>query len=109
MFSYEEVKTNDAWVDGKPIYRKTVQLGTLPNNGMKNVNHEILNIDTIMIDTSHSFATDEVYYMPLPFVNTTATACIKVSTTKTVIAISTGEDRSDLNGFVTLLYTKTTD
>ena len=62
-----------------------------------------------MVDTAHTFVTDGTYYLPLPFVNTTINACIKLSVTKTIISMANTENRSSYNGFVTVLYTKTTD
>ena len=31
VYSTDEVKTNKVWIDGKPIYRKVVDCGALPN------------------------------------------------------------------------------
>ena len=38
-YSTDEVKTDEKWIDGKPIYRKTIICGALPNNTTKNVAH----------------------------------------------------------------------
>mgnify|MGYP006875711587 CR=1 FL=1 len=43
-FSLSETYTGKLWIDGKKIYEKTINIGTLPNNGnsgVKNVAHGI--------------------------------------------------------------------
>ena len=47
-YSTEEVKTGGTWIDGKPIYRKVVDVGTLPNATSKAVLHNIQNIDSVV-------------------------------------------------------------
>ena len=36
------------WIDGKPIYRKVINFGSLPNAESKSVAHNIANIDFIV-------------------------------------------------------------
>ena len=43
--STSEVNTGFTWVDGSPIYKKTVNFGVLPNNTSKQVAHNIQNVD----------------------------------------------------------------
>lgn len=109
VFSYEEVKTNDVWVDGKPVYRKTYDCGNLPNNAIKNIAHGLTNFSTMMIDQSHTYATDTSNNIPIPFVGDALIGMIKLNITPTHILIQTNQDRSSMKGIVTLLYTKTTD
>ena len=47
-YSTDEVKTGGKWIDGKPIYRKVVDVGTLPNATNKTVLHNIQNIDSVV-------------------------------------------------------------
>ena len=35
------------WIDGKPIYRKVIDFGALPNGTIKSVAHNITNLDII--------------------------------------------------------------
>lgn len=37
IYSTNEIKTNKVWIDGKPIYRKVIDLGTLGNKKSINV------------------------------------------------------------------------
>ena len=48
-YSTNEVLTGKAWIDGKPIYRKVINTGSLYfNSNQKNVSHGISNIDNIV-------------------------------------------------------------
>lgn len=48
-YSTEEKLTLGHWKDGKPIYKKTIDCGAMPNNTHKLVPHGITNLD-IMVD-----------------------------------------------------------
>lgn len=40
VYSTEEIRTNEKWIDGKPIYRKMVDIGIL-KNGVYRIQHNI--------------------------------------------------------------------
>ncbi len=42
QFSLAEVPTGRLWVDGKPIFRKVVDFGALPNAATKDVAHGVV-------------------------------------------------------------------
>ena len=42
------------WIDGKPIYRKTMQFSGL-HSGENNIAHGIADADLIIVDKNHSF------------------------------------------------------
>ena len=106
-YSTDEVKTGGKWIDGKPIYRKTVYCGALPNTSYKNVNHNITNLD-IVIDC-YGAARGGRYRMVLPNASANTANAVEVYVDETYIVIQTGNDRSGYNGYITLEYTKTTD
>lgn len=56
-FSTSEVKTNDKWIDGKPLYRRTYKIEnfTVPSNGEYTYTNTIANLDVAMFDKSHTF------------------------------------------------------
>ena len=97
------------WIDGKPIYRKCLNTGTLPNNNTMSVNHGIsdfafaTNIYGYVIDTSDNTR------IPLPYPATTATSSIGIWVSDTAVRINTGKDRTNCSGVIVLEYTKTTD
>lgn len=111
-FDYAEYKTADKWVDGKPIYRKVVNFGALPNATTKNLAHGIANMDKYWLDTTNSFVTDSgssARYLP----SFASPQAIGSSWTAYVTAVNitviTGSDRSGFTGTFTIRYTKTTD
>lgn len=44
-YSTKEVKTNKVWIDGKPIYRMCIDIGTITTTGNKTITHTAKNID----------------------------------------------------------------
>ncbi len=47
-YSTSEVDTGYKWIDGKPIYKKTVSFGSLPNSTSKSVAHGISGISNVI-------------------------------------------------------------
>ena len=109
-YTYDE-QIVGTWIDGKPIYQKTVNCGALPNTTQKNVNHGIANIDQyvsvfgIFYDTS---GTGESAMMPFATPNSKDNVGVWTKD-KSTIALNTGSDRTSFSACVTLQYTKTTD
>lgn len=106
-YSTEEREVG-AWVDGKPLYQKTIDFGALPNNTSKSVSHGIANIDKIV----HAFGigVSTTSFLIIPFVTVESgryQVGLEVSTTD--VKIYTDYNRSSLYGYVTIQYTKTTD
>ena len=106
-YSTSEQDTGCKWIDGKPIYKKTVSLGALPNATTKNVAHGISSLG-IMVDMRGVAFYSNGVQLPLPFVSTAQTA-VSLNATSTDIVITAAGDRSSSSGYATLLYTKTTD
>ena len=106
----EDEKEVGVFLDGKPLYQKTINTGALPNNTTKNVNHNISNIDTVV--TAFGFAkASGINWIPIPFVNNTAyTDQVALFVNPTTITLRTSGDRSAYGqSYVTIKYTKTTD
>lgn len=105
-YSTSEVDTKVKWIDNKTIYRKTIDIGALPNAGGKQVSHGISGLDTVI--KMEGFAKGSAAYTPLPFPGTASNPAgfIQVGITSTVVSIGTGADRSNATGYVTLYYTK---
>ena len=107
-YSTDEVNTGKKWIDGKPIYRKIVNFGNLPNTTTKNVVHNISNID--FITNYYAIATNSTAFWKLPFVSTsTISSGLQMTIDKTNIIIVAGVDRSSYSAYVIIEYTKTTD
>lgn len=115
-YSLTEQKTNEIWIDGKPIYRKTMYISSLPNDADVTYNHNIQNADTIWFDMTATFIWVDGNCNPLPFIhgeftqsNNGASSMSIMSLTNTSFHIITGTNRSSWGAYVTLKYTKTTD
>lgn len=107
QYSTEE-QVIGTWIDGKPLYQKTVNCGALPNATTKNIAHGISNLNHVINYKGWCYNINGID-APLLFVDKTAVGHnIAIYSNKTNIIIETGIDRSDWNGFVTLQYTKTT-
>ena len=106
-YSTDEVKTGGKWIDGKPIYRKTIYCGALPNNTYKNVNHNITNLDIII--KCYGEARGSTARIVLPNASAIPANAIEIYLDGEYVVIQTGNDRSGYNGYVTVEYTKTTD
>lgn len=115
-YSTEETLTGMYWIDGKPIYRKAIDVGNLPNSSRKSVDTGIADI-AFLIDLYGSAwsATD---IKPLPYVALDTTnaqyhiGCwvAKGSGESTwSVWLETKSNRSDMTGVVVIEYTKTTD
>lgn len=107
VYSTTETKTNKVWIDGKPIYRKIVDIGTLPNASTKSVNHGISSLESVV--RTYGMAGGPASQLPLPFVSISSNTSIQFAIVGTTIDIITGVDRSAYTGWVAIEYTKTTD
>ena len=105
-FSSNEVDTGKKWIDGKPIYEKTISLGALPNNNEIQVDHNITFdrvIDYIAI-AQNSAGT----VLKLPFLSPTSSNNVGATVNATKVTVFTGSDRSGFTGYCTIQYTKPT-
>ncbi len=108
IYSYEE-RLVGTWVDGKPLYEKTVNFGALPNATTKEVPHGIENADVIWIHDGFSqTSTGEFAQLNAMGTNSLSQVIIFMVDHTKIISI-TGTNRLGYKSYVTLRYTKTTD
>lgn len=110
-YSTNEVKTGGKWIDGKPIYRKVVDFGALPNATIKGVSFDNINVDTFVKIEGVAMSSNNAA-ITIPFVDdSSAIQSISIFANGTSVSISTGSvNRSDYTKcYITLEYTKTTD
>lgn len=109
IYSTTETKTNKIWIDGKPIYRKVIECGSLPNNSGKQVLHNIANLNFFTNTKIWGVRSDKttIFY---PYYDV-ATPANSVTTylDATQIYLVTKSDRSSYTAYALLEYTKTTD
>ena len=99
------------WIDEKPIYQKTIDCEALPNNTTKSVNTNILNASKLINYSATAFGTNNNGIMTIPrlWLGGTGDVYIGFNADLTVINLATTSDRSNMNAYCTLQYTKTTD
>ena len=96
------------WVNGKPVYKKTVATGAMPNNVRKQVAHGISNLDFIISMSGAAYGSST--FVPIPYTDTTASSSVGLFADSNNIILFTGANMSYLKtSYVTLYYTKTTD
>lgn len=103
-YSTDEVDTLLLWIDGKRIYRKVVDVGTLPNATTKQVAHGI-SYDTI-VNLKGVCSNSDNAFLPIPAVATSSQYSIELSLDVTNVVITTAQDRSAFSGYVIIEYTK---
>lgn len=93
---------------GKPLYRKVIDFGALPNNTDKAVKHNISDLDTIVNLSGIAIKTDNTIFT-LPYAANGA-ASISLYANNSNVDVITYTDRSNITKcYITLEYTKTTD
>ena len=106
-YSTTEQKTGGHWIDGKPIYRKVVDCGALPNNTEKTVAHNIANIEWVVKYNGMASNGNEWLQLPASYYST---AAIGLSADSTNIFLRPYSNRTSYTTtLVTIEYTKTTD
>lgn len=112
-YSTTESVTGDTWIDGKPIYRKVIEFGSLPNNVDKTVAHNISDLDTVvkMECLAEGVISDIKQCYPMPTTSVSnITSQIQCYLSGANIDIRTGSSVwTSLNAIIILEYTKTTD
>jgi len=99
------------WVDGKPLYQKTINFGALPNNTTKVVSLGISNVDRFAEIIGVSMSSEVAHHIPHVYgaeTNENALALNKVNGVWTA-TIYTHTDRTNFTAYITVRYTKTTD
>ena len=98
------------WINGKPLYRKVMEFGNLPNNTSLYKNHEISNIDKII--GIKAIGTDGTQFYPIPFVPTAymySNTVVALRANKTQVGVFASTDFTSHTATIILEYTKTTD
>ena len=94
--------------NNKPLYRKVIECGALPNNASKDIVHNIQNLGIATRCNGMAVRTSDSRALTIP--DSTPNAEIGCGVTNTNVYITTHNDRSTFNySFLVLEYTKTTD
>ena len=103
IYSTNEIKTNKIWTDNKPIYRKIIDIGQLPNSTSKSILHNISISTPISCIGIVSRSSGVINSWTIPTID------IAIDLDINQIYVVTTSDRSDLTGVAIIEYTKTTD
>ena len=109
LYSTDE-KLIGRWIDGKPLYQRTINFGALPNAAIKDVAHGISEIDNIIAYYAiSSNASGTASNLPCATGGGTATVNpIGCTVDKTVIHVWCFDNRTAyINTYITIQYTKT--
>lgn len=107
-YSTEE-KVVGKWIDGKPIYEKSYNVGSIARNTRAEVD-SILSIDKIISCNGGAYSQTYNQKYPMPFVHTNTNAyAIMVYIISGVLYAETGNDMPVSECHITVQYTKTTD
>ena len=106
VYSTSEIQVG-VWTNNKPIYKKTISVGSLPKSTTKSVEHGISNIDEV-VDFSCVIKNAQGIGVTLPYVDN-ETNKIVCGWNNTTVNITTFMDYTTFSGYATIFYTKTTD
>jgi hypothetical protein len=107
-YSTSEVLTAERWINGKPVYRKVVSMGALPNTAAKSIAHGISDLDENLGLSGVAFNVNGDARIPLPYVHQTSSVQMHMS--KTTVTVTSRIDMSVLynKSYAIIYYTKTT-
>lgn len=108
-YSTEE-KVVGTWIDGKPLYQKTVYIPSLPNSTQVKYTIDVTNVDLIkQCEGVTSTGTQLNAMRPGNYSYCIGLFAGKDKDNNANIYIETGQDRRSLDAYITIQYTKTTD
>lgn len=106
----EKERLIGTWIDNKPLYRKVINCGPLPNNGISTVEHGAKDVDKVVRLCGAGIRYDgETLPIPYTVVNADNSGGILVYANTTGITLRTSNDRSNYNAYIIIEYTKTID
>ena len=81
----------------RPVYRKVINFGVLPNTGTKTVPHGIVVTAATSATRIYAAASDQTgfNYIPIPYASPTLANNIELSMNATNVTITTGSNRSN--------------
>ena len=101
------------WIDGKPLYQKTINFGTLPNGTTdspvsKEVSHNSRNLSLVTSITGTCYNSNYTDFANLPYYSAAKThSGIALYASKTKVGARANYNASVYSGYITIQYTKT--
>ncbi len=83
----------------RPVYRKVINFGALPNTGTTSVSHGIICTSATTFTRIYATASDTagLNYIPIPYASASGTTNIEISVNSTNVNITTASNRSNFN------------
>lgn len=107
-YSLTEISTNTKWIDGKTIYKKTIDCGALPGeNSEKTVNHNISNLDQVIDAFGMSYNSSDRTWQLLPMTTALNTNVSVTIRSDSLYIVSARNTSGYSQTYFTLYYTKT--
>ena len=98
------------WIDGKPIYRKVIDTGTLPNATSKSVPTGISNLENIISFKGIAYNPNSSTFIPLPYPSVASSQTIMLYFSNGNINFLSQYNFSIYTqSYIVIEYTKTTD
>lgn len=94
------------WIDGKPLYQKTIDCGALPNSSIKNVQHGIDNFGRLV--NMYCVSKHPDYQISIPYISGSYIVSIDIHG-ENIEIFSSLNMSNYTETYVTIQYTKTTD
>lgn len=106
-YSTAETDTGGTWIDGKIIYKKTINFGAFPASTTKAVSHGISNLDYVVkIEGTAKSSSGSYYPLPLMYRGNEYAYNTEIHIDSTNVEMYNGQDRSMYTAYVTIYYTK---
>ena len=117
MMNYStEEQVVGTWIDGKPLYQKTIDCGAAPNNTNNTVDLGVSGVNTYffmngfaIIKTSSANQVLPISYLDITTLAAGIGILLKVESNVLKAVIKDGANYSAYNVYITIQYTKTTD
>lgn len=109
VYSQNETDTGKIWIDGKKIYRKVINCGALPNNSLKNIPLNIVNIEEVINLTVTASSERDNLVLSLPFCNINGDIVTVYRQNNDIVLGSNLDVSYYEKSFAILEYTKTTN
>ena len=109
-YSLSEQLTNQVWVDGKPIYQKTIFFAGGSSGGLYNIPHNITNLDKVIyLEGFFADSSGDNPHMILPRIGTDGynIGIKSINNTYVAMAFNTVWGSRLINVYITMRYTKT--
>lgn len=109
VYSQNEIDTGKIWIDGKKIYRKVINCGALPNNSLKIIPLNIVNIEEVINLTVTASSEQGNLVLSLPFYNINGDIVTAYRQNNDIVLGSNLDVSYYKKSFAILEYTKTTN